>query len=294
MQIKHRTYPLIRALAFATFGILIACTSSPKTDQEVVVAEVESNRLTRMQMQETLGDLTGRPDSTRIVEEFIAQWAREMLLYEKARKNVADLSLINKLTDDYRRNLIIYEYEKQLVSERINSEITDEELEEFFTQHKSRFLLKEPVVRGIFLKIPVDAPQLQEIKKWVKRINPESLEKIEKYTLQNAIVYEYFQDQWTTFSEILENIPYQVTNTDRFLKEKDNLEVTDDKFWYYLYVSAYRLSGTEQPFEYARPRIQEVLVNRKKKGFLQQLSQELYEEAIENEKIKRTELSALN
>ena len=57
------------------------------------------------------------------------------------------------------------------------------------------------------MKIPVDAPGLTDVKKWYKSTDVASLEKIEKYSVQNATIYEYFYDKWVDFDEVMDNIP---------------------------------------------------------------------------------------
>ena len=66
------------------------------------------------------------------------------------------------------------------------------------------------LIKGLFLKIPVDAPGLTDVKKWYKSTDVASLEKIEKYSVQNATIYEYFYDKWVDFDEVMDNIPIHV------------------------------------------------------------------------------------
>jgi hypothetical protein len=61
-------------------------------------------------------------------------------------------------------------------------------------QIKQNLFLIKTLYKGLFLKVPADAPNLSEVKTWYKSGNVASLEKIEKYSIQNAAIYEYFFD----------------------------------------------------------------------------------------------------
>ncbi|MEG1616623.1 MAG: peptidylprolyl isomerase [Bacteroidales bacterium] len=284
--------PSLSVVILLTSFFLGSCRSSHPADEKEVVVSIGENKLTKSDLYEALGTA----DSSAQVEIYIQEWIRATLLYDKAKRNVSDLSAIDKLTEEYRRNLIVFEYEKELVNEKIAGELSEEELRDFYDTHRKRFLLKEPLIKGIFLKIPANAPQLEDVKKWMKKITPESLEKLEKYSLQNALVYEYFFDRWVPLEEVMQNIPYQMANADRFLREQKALEVTQGDYWYYLNINESVSAGNEQPFEYALPQVKEVVLNQKRKTFIREMSRELYDEAIRHDKVKfyRTEPSALN
>lgn len=282
MTMRHLIFSLFSGLFLL---LAVACNHTGSGENDHVVVAIANQQLTFDELHAAIGKNLSPADSTRLADIFIRNWIEETLLYEKAKENITRLEEINREAEDYKRRLIIFEYEKQLVNERLATELTEQELEEFYQQHRKEFVLNRPIVKGLFLKVPADAPQLSEVKKWMKKVNDESLEKIEKYSLQNALVYEYFFDRWVSLDEIMKNIPYEVTDGNRFLKENKSLEVTQDNSWYYLSVQNYLPAGTEQPYEYAREKIREVLLNQKKKGFIRSVEEELYQKALRDKKI---------
>lgn len=280
---QRRFFFFISGLLLATFS---GCDSASSVDKKNVVAEVKGYMLSRHELENAIGKRLSKADSARLADLYVRNWVKDVLIYEKAKENIDRLDEIDREAEEYKRRLIIFEYEKQLVNERLATELSEQELEAFYTQHRKDFMLDQPIVKGLFLKIPADAPQLADVKKWMKRVDDGTLEKIEKYSLQNALVYEYFFDRWVLLGELMKNIPYEMANGNRFLRENKSLEVTQDNFWYYLYVQSYLPAGKEQPYEYAREKIREVLLNQKKKGFIRSVEEELYHKALREEKIK--------
>lgn len=265
---------------------LAACNSSSSVEKENAVASVGNYLLHREEVDRAIAKGISPVDSALMEEAFIRNWVKEKLLFEKAKENIGNLNQIEREVEAYKQRLIIFEYEKQLVNERLVTELSESEMESFYRNHRADFMLEYPILKGLFLKVPADAPQLDGLRKMMKKVDDTTLEKIEKYSLQNALVYEYFFDRWEPFDQLMKNIPYEITNANRFLRENKSVEVTDNGFWYYLFIQSYLPAGKEQPYEYAREKIREVLLNQKKKGFIRMVEEELYQKAVRDEKVK--------
>jgi predicted small lipoprotein YifL len=279
----HRIASFLLAMTALTLG---GCGAPGPERAADVVAQVGLNTLTRGQLDEQLGTQHSASDSTRLADLYVRSWIKEQLLYDKARDNVDRLEEINREAEAYRRRLIVYEYEQRLMRERLATEISDADLEAFYKSHEREFLLKQPLVKGILLKVPADAPRLGELKSWVKRIDDKSLEKIEKYSLGNALVYDYFMDRWVSLADVMKNIPYDMADPNRFVSQNKSLETVSGGFWYFLYIGAYVQAGQTAPFDYAREEVREALLNVRRKEFVRRLEDELFEEALKKNKIK--------
>ncbi|GAP72226.1 hypothetical protein SAMD00024442_27_38 [Candidatus Symbiothrix dinenymphae] len=76
-----------------------------------------------------------------MTEHYIKLWISNQLLYDVARKNTTrdDELEINHLVENYKKSLTIYRYQEQLVNEKLAKEISDAELEKYYTAHQSMF-----------------------------------------------------------------------------------------------------------------------------------------------------------
>ena len=199
-----------------------------------------------------------------------------------AQRNLgSDKETIDKLVDAYRRSLLRYRYQEKLIQEKLSDEIQESDVLTYYDTNKEKFVLDKNLIKGLFLKVPADAPNLSEVKTWYKSGNVASLEKIEKYSIQNAAIYEYFFDKWVDFDEIRNNIPNQISNPESFLRTNKTLEVTDSSFCYLLNIRQVLLKGQVEPFEYAEPRIREILINQRKLDFIKEFEEELYNDALD-------------
>jgi len=155
----------------------------------------------------------------------------------------------------------------------------------FYTQYSDQLVLKENIIKGLLLIIPQKAPKLSTVRSWVQSGNAKSLESIEKYSLQNAISYDYFGDKWLPLSEILKRIPLKIEDPSKFLSSNRFVEASDSTEHFFLRIESFRLSGQVEPFEMAKDRIGNILLNKKKADFISKFETEIYNDAVANETV---------
>jgi len=219
-------------------------------------------------------------DSVIASEHFIRTWINENLLYTVASKNIYDKEEIERLVENYRKSLLIYQYEEQLVNEKLTKEIDEQSLYDYYNQNKDKLKLENPLVKGLFLKVPVNAPQLDEIRIWYKSKSSISREGWAKYSLNNAAVYNNFIDKWVDFYDIMNNFPKDQLTKDDLTAQKKTLEKQDKDYFYFLNISDYLSAGDNAPYEYAKATIREILVNQRKIDFLKNTEDALYQRAL--------------
>ena len=183
-------------------------------------------------------------------------------------------SKVNDDAEDYS------EVTAQYLLKKLKTDIRESDKLNYYEENQKKFILDKGLIKGLFLKIPVDAPGLTDVKKWYKSTDVASLEKIEKYSVQNATIYEYFYDKWVDFDEVMDNIPIHVSNPNAFLKANKYVEVADSSYCYLLNIKEYLPSGSVEPYDYASPHVTEMLVNQRKVEFLKKFEDELYNDAI--------------
>lgn len=261
---------------------LSSCTKNATIQQKGTLVKVNERTLTKEDVLSVLPKNISSADSLLWAESYIKQWVKDNLVYDVALQNLGDENRaeIDRLVDSYRRSLVRYRYQEQLVHERLSANITDEEKRNFYDENQDQFELDHSLIKGLFLKIPIDAPNLDEVKKWYRSTSEASIEKIEKYSVQNAVVYDYFYDKWVSFDEVFVNIPIQVTNENEFLRTHSFVETADSSYCYLLNIEEYVAKGKIAPFEYASTQISDMLVNQRKVQFLKNFEEELYNDAI--------------
>lgn len=225
-------------------------------------------------------------DSAAATQTYIKMWINDRLIYDQAKKNITQKREIDELVEEYRTSLIINDYQSKLLKERLSKSISDAELLAFYSKNKERFALKENIVKGLFLKIPRESPQLENFQKWYKQDNETAVREIEEYTLQNAVGYENFYDNWVSFDDVMDNIPEILKDSEDFLKKSKTLQTKDSTFVYLLNIKEYKLQGGEAPFEFIKDYLTDAYIEEKREAFLKELQTDLYNKALADDHIK--------
>ena len=263
-------------------GSLIACNMKSPDQARVPLLEVEGKFLYLDQVQSIIPPNLSGPDSVQIADSYIRKWVTDILLYENAKRNVTDKAAIERLLDDYRKSLTIHQYQQNLLQQRLPQQPSEEDMKSFYENYSDQFILRENLLKGILLVLPVGAPRMNDVRRWVQSGDTKSLEQIEKYSLQLGLSYDYFADRWLPLNEILKKMPVQLENLSAFLGTGRYYEVSDSLKHYMLNIDSVKRTGEVEPYETARDKISNIILNKLRSDFIMNFEDELYRDAIQN------------
>ncbi len=226
-----------------------------------------------------------KDDSVLFAENYIRNWVEDILLYEKASRNIPDNDKIDQLVEHYRRALIMHSYQQNLIEQKLSGQITEEDIKDFYEKNKNLFVLDEPLIKGLFIKVPLKEPGVNNVRTWYKKNTPENIEKLEKFSLKGAVDYSYFYDRWVSVSDMIDKIPLTVSEPKNYLDKHRQIEVKDDNYWYFLNVEEYLGAGQEKPLDFARTEIKEILMNLKQVDFMRKVKADLYKNTSDKNEI---------
>ena len=265
---------------------LLSCTKEVNHHGKTPLAQVDGAFLYMEDVQQALPMLINKEDSVEFVSKYIQNWAEDVLLFHKAEGNIPDNDKIEKLVASYRETLIMHTFQEELVNQEIGEHIQNEEIEKYYLANANMFLAEQPYIKGLFIKVPLDAPHLNNVKVWYRSNSQTSIDNLEKYTISNAVDYQYFYDDWLPLTDLSQKIPLKTLGMDfDYLQKTKNVEVSDTAFHYFLHVENFLPKGDVLPIEYAKDEIKDILVNLKRVDYINKMKQDLYREANDNKKI---------
>lgn len=273
-----------KCLYIIVVAVLLSACHQVRSTQTGVVAELNGRYLYEADMQHLTAGLTGE-DSAHVAEQYIRQWAEDILVYDKARDRVQPE--IEALVEDYRRSLYVHEFQQRYIAQRMPKHVADTLVAQFYTAHAEQFKLKECIVRGILIVVPKEAPKMEKLRKWLQTPNEKDhLEQLEKYAYSYATGYELFLDRWHTEADILTMMPFAKNDLERMLREHKQIELTDSISTYILQVDEKHLSGEAMPQDYARVEIEKIILSQRQVDYIARQRDELYRDAVRYNKIK--------
>lgn len=264
----------------------VSCTDKHDHKGQTPLVEVDGNFLYKEDLQAVFPAGLSKDDSLLFAEHYIRSWVEDVLLFNQAQSNIPDNGEIDKLVANYRKALIMHTYQQELISQKLSGEIPEQEIADYYEKNKELFKLDRPLMKGLFIKVPLTAPQLGNVRKWYKTETQDAVEHLEKYSLQNAVKYEYFYDKWVPMADVLDLIPLKVPEVEDYVNKSRHIELKDTAFHYFLNVSDFRTVGQQEPYEFARPKVKDMVLNLKQVEFMRAVKDDLYQQAVKRDKIK--------
>lgn len=270
---------LILGGAFLFLMLLGACSKKEENQlPEDYIAVYGEEMITRRDIDKALPAGLSPEDSIRFVKAYILEWIQAKLIEKEALQYV-DAEEIDRVTDEYRRQLILTNYRRRMYEN--NAEVIPEDsIKEYYERHSGEFILDRPMVKGTYLKVADDARNLRILKRLYKSDKPEDADRLEKEVLSSAIHYDYFRDRWIDWEQIETKIPEDFgISADAWLAGHKTLEKSTGGFTYLLYVTEVLPSGSPMPFEAARSQIINRLLNLNRSEYDRKLMNDLYQKA---------------
>ncbi len=272
---------IIPATILAAF--LTACTNNARESDGEILVRVGNETLTRSELIKRIPSGTVEADSVRLARAFVRSWIDSRLVSEIAARNIGDMSEIDRLTAEYRNELIAYEYRRRMADQRVETTFSDDSLKAYYDANQGRFITTQPIVRGVYIKVPDNAPQLPQLRKLYRSDKVDDIDRLEKQELVGVIHYDYFRDRWVEWDQIEARIPVDFGNDPvGYLKTHPHVDVTSGGFTYLLDITDVIPKGAKMPFEFAREHIKRDMTYQRRIAFDNEMRRELLKEADEN------------
>ena len=267
--------------------LLVGCDRLDIKRLQGVVAECNGESLLATEIEAlTLG--LSAEDSAQVAEQYVHQWAINLLMKDVIRGN--QNKEIERLVAEYRRSLYQYEWEQHLVARRMSQHVEDSVVLAYYEANKHHFVLRETILRGVLLVVPNGAPSMDQLKRYiVEPQDEEHIEWVEKYAYQYASGYELFLDEWKTANQILLRMPFEEGNLQKQLKQQRQITMQDSLNSYILQVVDVYVKGEQMPIDYARKEIEKIILSQRQVDFIESERENLYNNAIQSGKLKRYE-----
>ena len=271
-----------------TIFLLSGCKSRHKQTNRVPLAQVDKVILYRDDVPELIQQGINESDSAALYQNYINKWAKRQLLLKKAEDNLTPAlkSEIEKQLEETKSNLVIYQYQRQMIQEKLDTVLTDAELESYYATNEKSFILNSNIVKALFIKLPLETPDLNKIRLLARSNDHKDLQQLETLCYQFAEKFDDFDGQWVPMDKLSVELPESVDNEENFLKRNTFLETSDSTSEYMVSISDYRLRTSLAPYEYVKDDINRIIWNSRRFEFIQSLENGIYNEALKDNSFK--------
>jgi len=268
--------------------IVAGCGRKGSSDKRVEVAVAGNTILYLDQIPVLIPAGSSKEDSSAAILNYINKWVRKELLFQKAQDNLStELSEnIDKQLEEARSNLVIYQYQRQMMLERMDTVVSDSELVNYYNSNPASFNLSSNIVKALFIKLPVETPNIEKIKHLARSNDQSDLQDLEKICYQFAEKFDDFGEEWIPFDRISVELPSEIDNEENFLRHTSYYESGDSSSIYLVNFRDYKIRFTLAPFEYVKDDIKRIIWNNRRIEFFQNLENGIYNDALKENKFK--------
>jgi len=279
---KHtaRTYILV------PFILLVACGSGP--DRGEVVARAGDAELYEADLKEAVPPGLNERDSLLFLQGYVTRWTREQLIYQLALENLPEEEArIDEEVQQYKRSLMIFAYENELVRKKLDTTVTAADIETYFNEHKSDFALQQNIVKYHLMIFPQDAKNSEKALKLFSSPGTEDLSELTRFCSETAYQCS-LEDEWVTMEELkmlVKPLPAWLESNN--LGSGKTYRFTDSTLTYALKINELKINKDIPPLDFVKNEIREIILNKRKTVLLNAIRTEIFTEA---EKKKTTEI----
>lgn len=248
-----------------------------------VVAKAGKDKLYSVEVENFIPKGISPEDSSKLASQYIRKWMLDRLYLETAERELdkSDQDVTREL-EDYRRSLLKYRYEQLYVNQRLDTAITESQIEDYYDTHQDQLRLSVPIVRARFVTVLKDSKNYSRIKTELAVDEESGMASSDSLLFMSTLRNTDFGGRWIDASVLSREFGIDYSTMMSSVKN-GYVEMTDaDGNHNLAYIFASVPAGQTGPQEYYEDRIRDIILNSRKQRLLSALEQDLLKEAEVN------------
>ncbi len=226
-------------------------------------------------------------DSILFVQSYIDNWIQNQLVIHQAEQNLPDGQKdFSKELEEYRNSLLIYNYERVLVNQKLDTLISNEELTSFYEKRKNDFPATTGYFRLIAGEIPLKEKKLKKIRTFFYGNKKARLDSLMEYFDKVAVQAMTDTSRWISSQELQRLIP--PANNLMFLLKKGNSKFTfpTGESIFFVEVLDFRKAGDPTPLPLVEKQLKQIILNKRKTKIIQDMRHDVKQKAMQKKVIE--------
>lgn len=265
-----------------------SCNFLEKSVKQKAIARVHENYLYEADFLKVLPVGLSKKDSFSFAQQYINHWVTQQILMQKASLNLTETTQhkFDKLAEEYKEDLYTNAYLDALISKKIDTLITEQELSNLYEKTKINFKLNETLLKFRFIGVDNKNSNINDLSERLKRFNKEDKKVLDSLTIQFQS-YMLNDSIWMKKSQMLQKIP--ILNSDenlKLLKKSNFLQLKDSLRVYLVFVNNLLARNEQAPQQYVSSTLRQIILNKRKLKQIKQLKIELRNNAKQNKEFE--------
>lgn len=268
-QLVNNTFKyLLRAdflVSLFCLFLLFSCNQEAK-----LVAKVGDKTLNEDELFVLLKMYDIDDNDTSNVNLFVEDWCNRHLFAQELKSTHPEQYKLTALRSDlFLADLAKNEVEQQYIRDNIDSVITEQQIQDYYTEHQEDFLLQDYIVKALYLKIPKTVDFKKEnIQQKIKLNKPADLDQVTAFARLNAENFYFDDSSWIYFKELSKDIPLTKYNIDNIVLNRTKTYFSDEEHTYFLNIIDFKLKDEAPPIEFLENQIRTIIITNRSHDLL--------------------------
>jgi hypothetical protein len=274
-------------LAAILFGISCQQTTSSETKKPdpLILAQVFDYKLTFDDIKDLIQGYTSPEDSIQQVRSLTDHWVRDRLLLVEAEKNFPKEVNMNKLLEDYRQSLVMHFFEQQVIEERLDTVITENDLQRYYEANKEQHRLESGILRGYYFKIKKPLGRKDKILKWWRDFPVANYEDVLSYGSKHSRTNWPDTSEWHEMNMIVQLFP-EGTLSPPAIRSNRGIVREDSDYIYLLFPLEVYYERDIAPLSRIRSQAARYIIHQRELELLESIKKEIYDRDIKLDQVK--------
>ncbi|MES2762198.1 MAG: hypothetical protein V4677_08325 [Bacteroidota bacterium] len=267
-----------------------ACTKSTDNhleDKGKEIAKVNTSVLYTSDLEHVSQNGLSRSDSTAFIQTYINRWAYNEIFYQQAVNYLTEEEQdITKELEAYKKELIAYKFQTKLINEKLDTNVTPAQIEEYYNNNSQNFLLKNNIVKVLYVKTPGNIPNIDKLKKLCRSSNEKDAELLKSMCIQYANNYFMNDNTWLMFDDLKKEMTQLKEVPEYDIKNGKIFEFTDATSYYFLKIIEVKSKNTLSPLNFEKTNIKNMLINERKQQLITSIKKDFFDKAKTNKELE--------
>lgn len=262
---------------------LSSCIERKTEDNGDVVVSVYGKKLYKTDLENIVYEGISYNDSILRAKLYIDKWVQNQLLIHQAENNLSPEQLdFSKRLEEYRNTLVINKYKTELINQKLDTKITENQIHEYYNNNNDEFILNRDIVKIATVSLPKDSKKKWVFTKLLRDYDSLMIDSLTSLAEQYALKYDFNIEKWHQLDDILNKYNLKVNDNKAFINEYKYISVNQDDVHTIIRICDYRFAGDISPCELEMDKIKYIILSNRKKELLENLHNDLYSKAIQD------------
>ncbi len=271
--------------------IFISCIASSckwlGKDEQKPIAKAYDKYLYLKDLENVVPKNIHGNDSAAIVLAFIDQWQHEQVMQHQSETNVnIDNQEIQSQLETYRKSLIRFQYEQTLIEQKLDTVVTNQQVQKYYQGNKDNFQLKKTILKVAYIKLPEGAPKIGMVKKLFMSKDMRDADLLEKYCFKYSPNFSLMDTAWHYTEELEQIFPISKIRESNFNNLNRIFEISENNTLYLIILRDSKFRDSLSPLVFEKENIKNLILNQRKLALINQMEKEVFNEAQKNNELE--------